>query len=134
MSTSLRKAFSPSAYRFGRPVAILCASYLVLVGVAAGYVVYDALFPPPGAVGASFAAVPLVVLTAPSSFVLAEPVALFQALALPADVSRSHVVVTSAITVAPFLAAAVAQAVIVWFLLRGSAVGTPVLNGRYTSL
>lgn len=125
MVRSLLRAFDPSAYRYGRPVAAACLVYLTLVVGAAGFVIYDEFFPDPDAVGVSFAGLPLIVLTAPASFVAAEPMVAFQHLIFTSGSGVAHPLSASLATVAPLVAAGVVQAAVVWLLLRG-----PRITGR----
>lgn len=119
MTRSLLRSFSPSLYRFGRPAAVVCGVYLTAVAAAAGLVVYDTLYPDPNAVGASFAAVPLVLLTAPTSLVTAEVVALLQAALVPAGGGPVADALGLGLMLGVSLLTAVVQAALVYLVIRG---------------
>lgn len=68
MSSTLRNHLRPERFTRGRVAAWICLSYLAIVTVAWLYTIYDAYFV--DQVGASFAGVYVIVLTAPTSFLL----------------------------------------------------------------
>jgi len=99
-------------YRRGRLGSLICLSYLALVVGAAAFTGLDAL------VGenldASFAGVPLVMLTAPSSIL---SVALFDVVQSPGPPWVSYV-----LNLAVLVALGCVQAFLGWLVLRGAAV------------
>lgn len=108
----------PSQYRRGRLAVAVCGGYLLLVAASWGVVAADVLFPDPEQVGASFAALPGFVLTAPTSFALGPLVSIPGAvLSLVAPAAAELV---SAFVV--IIGSGLIQAAIGWRLLRGARV------------
>lgn len=106
----------PSQYRRGRLAAGVCGGYLLLVAAFWGVAAADVLFPDPEQVGASFAALPGLVLTAPTSFVLGPVIAVpGAALGLVAP-AASELVSTFVVIIGSGLI----QAAIGWRLMRGA--------------
>ncbi len=108
----MRAQLQASTYRRGRIAAGICLGYLALVVAAAAYTVYDALFVP--SIGASFAGLPLILLTAPSSIlvtVMAPP--------LGGPEMPRWLMLTAPVVM--LVAVGVLQAFLGWLVLRGPA-------------
>ena len=115
MTAFLAGQFSARRYRRGRVAAMLCVAYLALVVAAAGYTLYDSVFVE--TIGASFAGVPLILLTAPSSIL---SVALFDVVQSPGPPW-----VSGALNVVVMVTLGAFQALLGWWVLRGATTGTP---------
>ncbi len=114
MTAFLAGQFSARRYRRGQVAGVVCVAYLALVAAAAGYTLYDSVFVE--TIGASFAGVPLIVLTAPSSIL---SVALFDVVQSPGPPW-----VSGALNVLVLAALGAFQAFLGWLVLRGATVGT----------
>ncbi|WP_270260825.1 MULTISPECIES: SCO4225 family membrane protein [Kocuria] len=66
----LRRQLRFRDYRYGTVAAVTALAYLAVVLVSLGIALYYQVNPAPEAVGATFEALPAIVLTAPTSFVL----------------------------------------------------------------
>lgn len=107
----------PGGFTRGRLAAGCCGVYLVLVVAAGVYTVYDAVFVE--TIGASFAALPLVVLTAPLSFVVSPVIGMVQGLLFPEGGGLGVVVLSVLLS----FVLALAQAYLGWRVLRGRQLG-----------
>lgn len=113
MISTLWARLRPALYTRGRLAAALCVVYLLLVLAAGVYTIYDAVFVE--SIGASFAGLPLVVLTAPLSFVAVPAITMVQAMLFPNGGGIGSTVVA---VLTAFLLAAV-QAYLGYLVLRG---------------
>lgn len=104
--------FRARNYRRGRLGSLICLTYLALVVGAAAFTGLDALVGEN--VDASFAGVPLVMLTAPSSLL---SVALFDVVQSPGPPWVSYV-----LNLTVLVALGCVQAFLGWLVLRGAAV------------
>lgn len=121
MTSALRNHLRPEHFSRGRVAAWICVSYLALVTIAWLYTMYDAYFV--DHIGASLAGVYVIVLTAPTSFLL---IPLEDLLGLLDPPGVAGEVLLWALMILP----AFIQAAIGWVVLRGhrvihSAGGTP---------
>ena len=118
--TSVRSFLSPASYARGRTARVVALVYLALVAVAAVVVLLDVAGAAGSAGGASFSTAPLVLLTAPTSFVLGEPVGILTMLLLPADPGPAAALTAVLVRIAAFVVAGLIQAAVVFRLVAGA--------------
>ncbi|GAB48778.1 SCO4225 family membrane protein [Mobilicoccus pelagius] len=124
MTHPLRRAFTPSSHERGRLATIVALVYLAAVAIAAAasfvsLAVADPTHP-------SFSVGPLLLLTSPTSLVVAEPVAALDAL-FPTNGAAAPITM-----IVSFAVAGILQAMALFLLLRGRYVDAAVENGRLT--
>lgn len=113
MKSSLHYQVHPRHFTRGRMGAWLCGFYLTLVLAAWTFTLYDVYFVDHA--DASFAGIPLVLLTAPLSFAFSPIVGVFGML----TAADPDSILTPIVTFAPSLALGVIQAYVAWLVLRG---------------
>lgn len=101
----LRRQLQFRDYRFGLPALVVAALYLALVLVSLAYIVWYQANPDPDEVGATFEALPAIVLTMPTSMLL-----------LPVLGWVGYV--TPLLGIAVLLLAGLVQAFLIYVLLR----------------
>ena len=117
MTHPLRLAFRPSLYERGRLARGVVLAYLVLIVLAGAYSLVTVVTADPA--HPSFSVAPLLVLTMPTSLVVAEPVAALSALVTTGG-AFSAVALILALTLGGAL-----QAGLAFLLLRGARIDAP---------
>ena len=112
----LRRQLRFRDYRFGLVAGIVASVYLVVVLLSLAFILHYQANPDPNEVGATFEALPTIVLTAPTSFVL-----------LPILAPLTYLVPGAGVPV--LLVPGLLQAFLVYVLIRGRRRAAPAGSG-----